>query len=78
MLLHELTNKELLHVFDIVSIFNNNTYVLNSTVYYRLSTHFFWYAPRLKYALIQKDVKKITIFLYKFFINILYIYTIFK
>ena len=28
------------------------------TVDYRLSTHFFWYAPRLKYALIQKDEKK--------------------
>ena len=31
--------------------------IKTTTVDYRLSTHFFWYAPRLKYALIQKDKK---------------------
>ena len=60
-----------------------NTYVIEfierkhieSTVDYRLSTHFFWYAPRLKYALIQKDKKnfKLRNNFYKFFIYLYHI-----
>ena len=28
-----------------------------TTVHYRLSTYFFWYAPRLKYALFERQKK---------------------
>ena len=55
-----------------------NKFLNNSinTVDYRLSTHFFWYAPRLKYAPIQKDKKKILNLLYNFYKIFIYFYQI--